>query len=1736
MNRPSIPVKKINELYDGFRYLDAYKMLLPAWDMVERAELGTAEELVHVGRLAGRLGNDELRLKLYKKANTVDPENPLVRFLAALPDREFNLLKELREYEKNPAPSLVQPEWQAIWLTNYAWIFALVRDFGKAGELLDKARDLGEEEAWIDCCQADVLYMEDRWDEALAVAERAWKQAPGMPRGAAVLGKILTKMGRLDEAVKTLLAAAQSTQSHETLVTTLWHMCVKAERSTEELRLKLAARAYELSKKLPRLAPIADKDTKSRIGACRMDIAVLLDDTALMKKHALETDSPYYEEIMKNIEKNRESRRFVLPFRLVFQKHQTCLPASVAAVMGAFGVKIDEDELASDLTYNGTSTWRTAEWLEARGFQTRLFVCTPDLARKLIQSKLPFVLLTKHVGFAHASAAVGISAKSDTLTVHDPSFERWFNYLIDKIDGDEAPFGPEGMAIVPNEKAALLDLIPAESHESAAAYNSYIKLCETQGPRSGAGLVGDFSKKWPGLPSARRLEAIHLGFTGDIFGAIDIQKTLLKDYPDNIPLRGELLDNLYKLRNTALIRKVLEDIVERGKMPGISQDQSWRYPPITYVAQYADFIGTTADGYKKAEKALEEALKKDMLNSEAYHILGDIWARQGRFEESILPFRCASFLDEHNEHYAREVCETLRRANRENEGLQFLAARVKKLGKTLMGSFPWITLIDALEDYGFPDKAIAMMQKARTQWPEDESLQSHAVRFWIRMGRWDLAAEALKALETTGNTMKYLSAAVNYYRLSGQWEKAFQCCEKWIAESPENMAARSEYVSLYEMGRGRKSGLALTQKWMAEHKGNDHFEKLHYDELKRRYRDDEQIRILTARIKRNRHDVWAWREYGFVMMSKVENASGAERDSHVARFGKIVENCLRLAPDDPSTLALRAGYEEVRGNPKKAVNLLLKALAAEPEYAYCYSKIWNCAESFTDTDQRAVLARLEKIMLRIVGFLHQARDLAFKIAERFGVKEADKYIEKWQKRSPNDPEIIEARADLLLHYGQGKSDAKIAAELLEDAVGRFPNQFDLRTSLAHAYSVLQRPEDEIAVLREIIRRNPLNAMARNNLANVMANAGELDDAAELLARGIQCDPQEESVPRDLAMLFWRYGDPEQAIGVLEEAIRDIPESIMLRMVFVDRLFDLGEDERAVGTAKEGIDHYPDGAYLWYQYGEALVRSKSHSDMTEIESVYRKALEFNPAYFDPAESLAILLSEQRLFDDAREIIRRQIPLLAEPYMGHGRLACITRDEGQKRPAIDEMAEVIQKWPTYKWGWKILLNWLGEDEEWELAKNFLKDVHPVMSDDPSFCSERLSLLHDAGIPPGELDPEWDGLLHDFPTNEKIICQRIDNLFEREDWRKAEEILATAESSRRLTSYMMARKIFLLVRLMHYPKAVECALDLWRMPGDDEIWPEETAWESLADDGFRVILTRETMALVKKGIRIRPRAFALMVGNIELMHTGKLTDSKYLFRFLLKSEIAKTIEELPEIIDRGGYDDTGHYKSVALEKFIDLGLQKRAEKYWKRHGGKSRNETPLWQTMGRIYATGDNRDMRRVRNHMADWRERPGCEMWAVANYVNSLRKIERKRRFPISEDLNELYATSKDALERLPYDHTVKYIACVLCESALRLGKDEAFLEFMGRFRPLILSDDEDLWMRGDYAWVPEILDEFTEMMTCGDKARIIAQSKKFRGLLASIHKPHLMPWVKKEWLGRVKKKLPFGRYLLMRIML
>jgi len=1644
------------ELYDQDLYLDTYEKARPFWRQEVLDQL-QPQDIVHAGRISRRVGGHRLCRWLFRRARLMAPDDPAVMhftFNCGIDRR--NLLQQLEIFEQTPLLATDDTDMNAGWLADNACWLAYVRDFDQAQRRIEQAREYSSHARWVSICEGWLRIHMDQWDEAREIAEELMASRPSMPAGVAIYSHVMSKVREHQQAADTLIPVATGCQSYEVVSITVNLLLGIAERNPSR-RAELASQAEQLLARMEHLMPLQDRETQRLLAYHQMDLALLKNDRSALEQYSSQVQSRFFKRVRENLQKTPEGKQILLPCKPVHQKHNTCLPSSIATVVSAFGVELDDDALARELTYDGTATWRAVNWLEQHQMACRTFVVTPELAEKLITAGIPFVLCNNYDAGSHATAAIGLDKASGLLIIHDPGSYRWVQVFLENVADEERPIGPEGIAIVPADQADRLEIVAYQSHIPAQAAVDFWEARETQSPQAACSVVSDYVELLPDHPAVKRLGALARVEQGNLAEAIEIQEQLLGQWPVNIVLRNDLLGSLRATRNSARVRDALGELVERGRLPSVDLRKPWRRPPAVYLTQYADYFGQSVDSSHRASILLHRAIRQHPTLAMAYHVLGDLRVRQGRHDEALLAYRVAACLEYENDHFARAYCDTLRRVGREQEGLDFLLHRVRELGERLKGGHPWVAYTDALEGYGRCEEAIEVMGQALQNRPDDPVLLSFAVSFSSRMGRWDEARDALEILGKTPDRARYLQAAVLFYVGQGLWDEAHTLGRQWIDECPNSPFAREMLLSISLNLHGRSAQLDLVRSLMEQRADDESVEDLYIDVLKSDNRDEEVSGLLRKRLDRNPLDSWAWRELGYSLLREHGLQTVEQRKKTMVELEEISERIGELDPYSNATWWFRGNLLDATGNHAEAVEAFMQGIALEPSEEYGYRRVWDLGDHLDREQLLEISRQLEQRLLNTIGPLHHARTMAFRLAQSFGVKAAESAVQRWREQLPEDPELLEAHADLLLFYGQGRSDATRVVELLEPAVTRYPNHFDVAFSLADAYSVLMDTQREVQVWQDLLRRDPRSGRARDFLARMHLRENEGDQAIAIMQEGLQRTPMEQGAWLDFMGIYQDLGDHQAALDLLQRGIEKMPRNIALRRNAINVALTLDQDELAVDLARKGVEIFPDGAYCWFLLAQTLQRCRINNDLQEVEEALKTALNCNAALFEAADMLSDLQARSGRYALARETIGNMLELGNDPAPVKAQLACIQQIEGDTPGAIRQMGDVVRRWPAYSWGWGELMRWIEQEESWDLAREYLDDPVPCIQQDPDSSARRLSILEQAGASTEDLDPQWDQLLHDFPQNEVTYTRRFDVLCRQERLDEARKVIEAIYPVRSLSEFVVARRLHLAIHQKRNDEIQEYLPRLWTLPNEHGYWPLDRTWELVKESPLVGQTVQLGVDLLLSGRKLHGRAIEHIVGSIKLMaRRGTLWQR---CKSLLKLQPPHHILVLQTLLDKLHESnwDGGLGRAAILDYFNENGYRPLVLDYWRANKDTCRQLTPLWMCIAHVLLDIPDPELTALRDWMDDWREHQGIEMWAVSNYTYALNREDDPSRMPL------LVRTARDALEHLPQDHTAMFMAALLCQTTLKLKHIEEFVADVQRYEYLLDDDLTDQYL-------------------------------------------------------------------------
>jgi tetratricopeptide (TPR) repeat protein len=245
-------------------------------------------------------------------------------------------------------------------------------------------------------------------------------------------------------------------------------------------------------------------------------------------------------------------------------------------------------------------------------------------------------------------------------------------------------------------------------------------------------------------------------------------------------------------------------------------------------------------------------------------------------------------------------------------------------------------------------------------------------------------------------------------------------------------------------------------------------------------------------------------------------------DKAIAAF----ETAQKAAPNDPAF----TGY-------------LIQAQMAAKNYGVA-ADLARAARAQRPNDLR--LASLESLALRRGG----KTDAGLAVLESFAKAQPD-------------------NADAVVTLAQAYSDANRgsqAVKVLRDAQTRFTGDTTIAFELGAVLDKQKKYSEAEAVFRDLIAKEPNNAVALNYLGYMLAERGErLTESVDLLKRALAIDPDNGSYLDSIGWAYFKDGKIDLALENLQKAAEQLTTNSVVQDHYGDVLFKAGRIDDAIGA-------------------------------------------------------------------------------------------------------------------------------------------------------------------------------------------------------------------------------------------------------------------------------------------------------------------------------------------------------------------------------------------------------------------------------------------------------------------------------------------------------------------------------------------------------------------------------------------
>lgn len=1326
-------LRQLRDLYDTTRYFDAFQACqafapVSQWDR--------PDALLLAGRLVSHWGDAALSNRLHLKAWRLAPQLDEALYWFALTTSHkhgsFEALRVLRDHAQRLPAEPTTPE-QAHLLLLEARLRSHFRDFTTAEAIVGRVELAFSEDPWLWVEKASLLREQDRYDEALAALRTASRLRPWYRPAVQGEAHLLQLLGRDEEACALLEDAwprGQSPSTGQNLV----HLYEEQSRHADILR------ALE---RIVALLPMPDASEHRWIAARRCDAAYGLGDLDTARtaaEQAAAAGSGYHRELAPHyITKPGADRRVRLAVGFVRQHHQTCAPATLAALSNFWGRSISHTAIAEAICYDGTPDHVERTWVERQGWIAREFRVTWEIACALLDRGCPFSLVTVDIGSAHMQAVIGYDARLGTLLIRDPYLRNYTEWIAGNFFSSNEINGPRGLLVLPPAEAHRLDGLTLPDEPLYDAWHQVRVHLAAHRRADAEAAFAHLSSQAPEhiltLRAGREL-ALYDNHDGR---CLDFTRQVRARFPSDVNWQLEELRLLDLVGSSVERRARLQEL--GGRRAGY----------LTLRRQYAEDLMRDARTTPLAGRILRSGLRRQSRDSAHLRAYGNwLWAAH-RFDEATFVYRLAACAAEKIESYWNTFFGASRHVQQTEESLALLTQRFRRWSD--LSSYPVRTLFQSLDALDRTAEGFARLEEARRARPDDGELLLFIADARSRYGNFALAADLLAAAESRAPRTAWLASAA---RLAGRRQDHTQALALWqelLALNPLDHDVQTAVVGLLHTCQGRPAALAHLAAACDAQPHRLPLLQLHVEWLR-----SEPPALALAAVDRllalDPAHAWGLREKALILR-RLHQPEAALASA---------EEALRIAPHAPHSHGIKGDMLLALGRTAEARACYEAGIRLNIDAHWLFDSLIDASPDFAA--RRAAVEFVQRELQQQVSVDNAC--LHFRACARPILTPAELHLalETLWRAQPDTWAVWSA---WIAHLGEEQKWDDALTHALA-ATQRFPLVARLWFDRAIVHAGRKETDEEMRSLQKALEISPGWGLASRQLSAAFDRTLQLDQSEHVLRRAIAADPNDSYNHGWLADVLWRRQQKPEAIAELERAVTLLPAYNWAWQRLDQWSRATGEPGRSVALVQR-LTESRAGESQWLL---RLVRQRfAAPDPTENLAALDRAEALDPRDVDLHDLRAQLLADHRRYDAALAACRPAVFGDTVPHALRGRAAWIEAQRGRRQEAIAGLTAVVREHPDYAWGWSRLteLHWEENDfdqvrtcaEKWSWLANdtavplgYLAAVHEKAHRIPDACAAFTRAL--------AIDPLYDYGAHnllrllldarDYPAAERVL----------------------------------------------------------------------------------------------------------------------------------------------------------------------------------------------------------------------------------------------------------------------------------------------------------------------------------------------------------------------------------------------
>lgn len=383
---------------------------------------------------------------------------------------------------------------------------------------------------------------------------------------------------------------------------------------------------------------------------------------------------------------------------------------------------------------------------------------------------------------------------------------------------------------------------------------------------------------------------------------------------------------------------------------------------------------------------------------------------------------------------------------------------------------------------------------------------------------------------------------------------------------------------------------------------------------------------------------------------ELKRALDRHQAGHLDEAARGYEAVLRRQSDHPGALHYLGLVTLQRGDHRRALGLLEKALAAAPDDPAVHANLAEACRAGGALDRAAECCR--RALDLQPAFPQAANNLGLIL---LATGETAAAVEQFRHTVTLRPDVA------LFHNNLGNAlrlhgEVPTAVAAFEEAVRLDPGCAEARANLGQLLLELNARERALPHAREAVRLRPDLAEAYNALGNVLRALGRFDEARQSFREAVRLNPGLAVTYNNMAQALQEEGQLREALAWYQEALLRDPRSALIWANMASAAEEQGNFPAAAEHYRVALDIDP--RLPEAHHGLGFVRHQQ-GQLAEAAASYREVIRLRPAFAPGYCNLGSLLEELGDMTGAESSYRTALRYDPALPAAHAQLATLLR---------------------------------------------------------------------------------------------------------------------------------------------------------------------------------------------------------------------------------------------------------------------------------------------------------------------------------------------------------------------------------------------------------------------------------------------------------------------------------------------